>query len=75
MYYLYTSGSRSQILKKEHRLRLSEKKMLKKIFRLMRLEITRGDIIYAVHQILFGRRMRPAGHKAHMGEARLCTMF
>jgi hypothetical protein len=43
MYYLYTCKTRSQILNKEQRLRLPEKKMLKKTSGLIRQEITRGD--------------------------------
>jgi hypothetical protein len=69
----------SLTLREEHRLRVFESRVLRKIFGPMRDEVTRqwrrphNEKLYDIYpspniiQVIISRKMRQKGHKAHMG--------
>jgi hypothetical protein len=79
---LYGCETLSQILKEEHRLRVFENRVLRRIFGPKRDEATRGwrklqnEEIHSLHyaprmiRMIKSRRMRWAGHVARMGAKR-----
>jgi hypothetical protein len=84
---LYGRETWSLILREEHRLRVFENRVLRRIFGPKRDEVKgesrklyNGELhnMYSPPDIIRqikSRRMRWAGHVAHMGEGKMCTGF
>jgi hypothetical protein len=76
---LYGYETRSLILREEHRLRMLEDRVLRIVFDPKRDEVTEGwrklhneelHNLYSLPRMIKSRRMRWAGHVAHMGQKR-----
>jgi hypothetical protein len=84
---LYGCETWSLTLKEEHRLRVCENRVMRRIFGLKRDEVTGEwrklhneelNELYSspdIVRVMKSRRMRWAGHVARMGEGRGCTGF
>ena len=84
---LYGCETWALILREEHRLRVFENKVLRRVFGSKRDEVTgewrklhneKLSDLYSLPNIVWvvkSRRMRWAGHVAHMGEGKGCTWF